>query len=491
MQMWIIAMLAVSAILTVRDMAKLILNTRKKEKLIYDSYPQRERIERYARSFQKLAHTFYELPAWQERLTKTDLQGVIEKVQNRVCVQCNCCETCWVENQNILMHHVLRLIQNLEDGDRDKLLHTQGDMLCVCKHAILFSENLEQIFCETKEELIYRNRLIENRIAMAEQFQEVAQVIKNISGDVSDVCALAQEEEEKIRKHLQKQQIVIKQLWSLSKEDMRKRIFITMRMRSGQCTTTREIARQLSQVCGCTLVPARDSRAVLGNDWKSVLFVEDTNYKVLYGVAKATKEQEKVSGDNYACACTDEHFMMCMSDGMGSGLEACKESEMVVDLMEQFVTAGISRECAAKMVNAALVLQRKNGMFSSIDVCALDLYTGVCEFLKAGAAATFIRKGEQVDVIRSESMALGLMQKLDYEKTFRKLQDGDYLVMVTDGVLDALPVDCEEVMKDIILSSQEEMPRELGRDILEKALSYSNYQAKDDMTVLVAGIWEK
>ena len=58
--------------------------------------------------------------------------------------------------------------------------------------------------------------------------------------------------------------------------------------------------------------------------------------------------------------------------------------------------------------------------------------------------------------------------------------------------MDALPQEAqEETMKEIILQAQEEMPRELGRYILEKVLSYSNYRAMDDMTVLVAGMWKK
>ena len=122
-----------------------------------------------------------------------------------------------------------------------------------------------------------------------------------------------------------------------------------------------------------------------------------------------------------------------------------------------------------------MILQRKGGMFSSLDVCSLDLYTGICEFLKAGAATTFIRRGNWVETITSTSMAAGLVQKLEFEKTTKKLYDGDYLVMVTDGVLQA----------------QEQMPKELGRYLLEKTLQYADYRAKDDMTVLVAGIWRK
>ena len=41
MQMWMIAMLAVSAVLIVRDMAKLIFTDRKKGKPVYDVTPRR------------------------------------------------------------------------------------------------------------------------------------------------------------------------------------------------------------------------------------------------------------------------------------------------------------------------------------------------------------------------------------------------------------------------------------------------------------------
>ena len=39
---------------------------------------------------------------------------------------------------------------------------------------------------------------------------------------------------------------------------------------------------------------------------------------------------------------------MCLSDGMGSGVEACRESEEVVELLEQFLESGFTQETAAK-----------------------------------------------------------------------------------------------------------------------------------------------
>ena len=120
----------------------------------------------------------------------------------------------------------------------------------------------------------------------------------------------------------------------------------------------KEVAKHLSHVCGCRMVPSQDSKAVLNSERRTVLFCEDVNYKVLYGVARVTKDRETITGDNNACAATDEQITMCLSDGMGAGMEASKESETVVELLEQFVTSGFSRETAVRMVNSALILQR-------------------------------------------------------------------------------------------------------------------------------------
>ena len=76
MQIWMVAMLAVSAVLILRDMAKLVFTGRKKGRPVYDVYPQKEKIDRYARSLQKLAHTFYEMPGRQEQLSQAEVQDM-------------------------------------------------------------------------------------------------------------------------------------------------------------------------------------------------------------------------------------------------------------------------------------------------------------------------------------------------------------------------------------------------------------------------------
>ena len=185
-------------------------------------------------------------------------------------------------------------------------------------------------------------------------------------------------------------------------------------------------------------------------------------------------------------------FFICLSDGMGSGLEASRESEGVVDTLEQLVGAGFSGETAARMVNSVLNLKNRNGRFSTVDISIIDLYSGMCHFLKAGAATTFIKRSHWVEAISSTSLALGLVQQVDFEASTKKLYEGDFLIMVTDGVLDALPgEEPEEIMKEIIMGINASAAQELGKGILERVLTYCEYRATDDMTVLAAGLWRK
>ena len=144
------------------------------------------------------------------------------------------------------------------------------------------------------------------------------------------------------------------------------------------------------------------------------------------------------------------------------------------------------------MVNSVLNLKNRNGRFSTVDISMVDLYSGMCHFLKAGAATTFIKRDHWVEAISSTSLALGLVQQADFESASKKLYEGDFLIMVTDGVLDALPPEePEELMKEIILQTHANAAQELGRGILERVLTYSEYRATDDMTVLTAGLWRK
>ena len=490
----IIAMLGIIAILVIRDMAKTILSDRREKNLseIYENHPQKEQMEKYAGSFQKLANTFYDMPFRKEHLTAADTDEIFENLKKGVCARCARKESCWNLCGHLTYQQGCELLDALEEGNQEQIVKAFGEWTEHCISGARFLEEMRQQFFRARQDLLWNNRMIENRLAVAEQLNEVARIMQRTAEEIYSVSGVPAQLEGQARKLLGKLHVVVKKMWTLEQPEGRQKIYVTMRVRGGQCVTVGEVARRLSDLYKVRLVAARENRSVLNSEYTTVLFTEDTNYRVLYSAAKITKEKETVSGDSYTCCDEDGHLVMCLSDGMGSGIAASRESEAVVELLEEFITSGFSKETAARMINSALVLQRSDGMFSTVDICSLDLYTGMCGFLKAGAAATFIRRDQWVETISSTSMAAGLVQQMDFDTSVRKLYDGEYLVMVTDGVLDALPLSREEeTMKDILLDIHCSTPREFGRAVLEKVMSYGGYRARDDMTVLVAGIWKK
>ncbi|MDO4308606.1 MAG: SpoIIE family protein phosphatase [Eubacteriales bacterium] len=497
MQEWMIAMLVISVLLIIRDMAKTILAGKKphaEEVLsLCESHPQKEKVQRYAASFQKLADTFYGMPYRKDYLSSGQVERILSDARDQVCSNCYQRDLCWGEHAAAMRQGGEAVVRALEEGNEETVRQLRIDWMSVCGRAGQYLEHVNECFRREKQNLIWDNRMIESRLAVAQQLTEISKIMEMVAEDLYDISQAQPQFRDELQKSLKKRHVILKEAWVMDKVEGRRQIFLTMRARSGQCISMNEIAQILSEICGCAMTPAQGSRCIVNGEFHTVHFVEDVSYQVLYGAARLTREEEKVSGDNYIFHREDEgKFVMCLSDGMGSGMEACRESEVVVELLEQFLESGFSQETAARMVNSALVLNGREGMFSTVDICAVDLYTGICNFLKAGASATFIKRDHWVESISSESLAAGLVQQMDFDTASRKLYHGDYLIMMTDGVLDALPLEREEeTMKEIIMDIQEQTPKEISRGILERVLGYSDYRARDDMTVLVAGMWKK
>lgn len=190
-----------------------------------------------------------------------------------------------------------------------------------------------------------------------------------------------------------------------------------------------------------------------------------------------------------------------LSDGMGCGEEACADSSQVLDMMEKMMEAGFETNMAAEMVNGALLAAgdrsgRRN--MSTLDICSLNLYQGLCIFRKIGAAASFLKSNSYVEQISMPGLPLGILscgreedQGIQHQSVSRELIDNDYIIMVSDGVLDALQESgYENAMVHYLESMQEQHPEEMAGSLLQFVLRCSQGRIADDMTVLVLGVFD-
>ena len=494
MQEWIIAMLVVSALLILRDMAKTVFSDMKKSAatLVYEQHPQKEKLQRYARSFQRLADSFYGMPYRKDYLSSGEIEDMINQLKAYPCGTCAAYSVCWDQQPIQSFQKLYQILRLIEEMDEEKLMSARSELTDSCISQGKMIQEMLKLMEQSRQNLVWNNKLLENRMAVAEQLGEMAKLMKKLSVDLFDIIPVDAVFQEELKRRLKKKHIYAKNIWMLEHPDKRVQYFCELYTKGSRCISASEAAVTLSGMSGCRMTPKMEGKVLITKELTTISFVEDVNFRVLYGAAKVTKDKENISGDNYMCITEDDgQFFMCLSDGMGSGLEACRESEKVVDLLEQLVESGFSGETAARMVNSVLNLQTRNGKFSTVDIGIVDLYSGICHFLKAGASATFIKRDHWVEAISSESPALGLVCQADYESFTKKLYDGDFLIMVTDGVLDGLPPEqAEDILKEIILQTNANAAQELGRGILERVLSLCEYKAADDMTVLAVGIWK-
>ena len=144
------------------------------------------------------------------------------------------------------------------------------------------------------------------------------------------------------------------------------------------------------------------------------------------------------------------------------------------------------------MMNSAMVIRGEDDLYSTVDICSLDLYTGCCELYKIGAATTFIKHKEFVERVESSSLPVGVTHRMELASTKRDLENGDFLVMVSDGVLEYLQEeDPDLAMCGILKNISMKHPGQMADAVLEEVLERTGGKAADDMTVLVCGVWKK
>lgn len=346
---------------------------------------------------------------------------------------------------------------------------------------------------ENRNDYLWQRKFSENRSLMAGHLNEMAQIMSQVAKETRRCEPMSERRFRQISHAFKEVGIRIKSIYLIENEDGKMEVSACLRTDKKNTLSAEEIGDLLSVLLNIRLVAAADNFFFVGPDWQTFYYKQESEYHVLTGVATAVKETEKISGDNYACFETGVGNMTAvLSDGMGSGEKACKDSSMVVDLAEKFLEAGFRPETAIQMINSTLLSGEDNSNMSTLDLCSIDLYSGECCFVKVGSACSYIKRQHLVDRISAGNLPMGIFQKPDMETIRRTLEDGDYIVMFSDGITDALSQGLgEEMLAEIIGSCDLMNPGEIANYILNFCIHQCKGHIRDDMTVLVIGIWKK
>ena len=223
-------------------------------------------------------------------------------------------------------------------------------------------------------------------------------------------------------------------------------------------------------------------------------YISDDNYNVQIGNAKSTKAGSPVSGDSsLQIKLDDGKYLLALSDGMGSGPEAMKSSKIAIKMLERLLTAGFDKDVSLKLINSTLFANTDEDMYATLDIQILDLFNGNLEFIKNSACPTYVKRGKNVQLLKAMSLPTGILNETDLVVYDYDLQDGDILVMCTDGVIDSNKeyLNKHLWLKYLLEDIEVNDAQKIADIILEEAIDNDYGNQKDDMTVIVAKITKK
>lgn len=360
--------------------------------------------------------------------------------------------------------------------------------------AELFEEDAQES-CQKnsdRQEYLWQKKMSENKGLLAGHLKEMAYIMSDVAQETYRYHPVGERKYRKVSHYLRESGILLNHFLILENEDGHLELSLVMKTLKRENILMEDVADLLSVAMNTRICVSRKETMFMAKEWNTYHFMEEPCYHILTGFAKAVKETEKISGDNYSFSEPEQGRMTAiLSDGMGSGEKACEESGKVIEMMERLLEAGFRKEAAIQVINGALAAGEQEQHMSTLDLCEMNLYTGACDFAKVGAACTYIKREHLVDRLSARNLPLGVFQQIEPEIMHRQLQDGDYVIMLSDGIPDALEQGIgEEILPEVIGRIEHTNPGEIANQILSYCIHQSRGQIRDDMTVLVIGIWK-
>lgn len=419
----------------------------------------------------------------EEPYNDENIARVFDRAADQVCVQCRYKNRCWNaeyvdtlsamnDATQAMQEHGSLSVEDLPGFFREK---------CTGLPAFVTAVNGELRAMAYRRQL--RAKLSENRSVAWGQYNDMAQMLGRVADELGSINGADPLAERRLIRYLRSLDI-----------DAETAVFrdgggrLRVVIESGRLTPlTRDenYLEKLSSVVGVRLCQPRE----LTEGCSKLTLLEAEPLAVSVGIAAMKKRGEKVSGDKGTYFKTDAGVLcVILSDGMGCGDDAARDSAQVVAILEKFLRSGVDPAVAMKVLNSVMLLRGgDNWGFATVDLMCVDLFTGETCFYKYGAAPSYVKSGKSIRRIKGETLAAGLSsgEGIAPDLVRMRLRPGSTAIIASDGVI----VDAEDDwIKNLLMRGFDDM-KALARSTLKEAEKV--YGANDDMTVVTVRVEER
>lgn len=434
---------------------------------------------------------------------KSDLMNAMNRITGKVCSRCIMRNDCWDRNFYQTYKNLLSILTTLEIHGDVKPCDIPAALGGKCARTSQIISECKNSLEIGRAEAIWKRRLDESRKLIPAQLTGMATILESLSREVDMSVRFMDNMEKDIIREFRKRELRIKNVTVCRNRYGRYECHAEVKCcdsANEQRMCFNEYAAIISDVLGSQMTPGEEC---CGNGvweennearlWCKMSFYEAEPLRTCVGVACTPAYGSVVTGDSHSYLSIDRGIQMAaLSDGMGTGEQASRQSKSVIRLLELFMESGLEKSVAVSMINALL----ENGtgekeLSATVDMAVFDLYEGRVSFLKLGAMPALIKREERIETVKVANLPIGLAPAGEpIHAVERKVSNGDYVIMMTDGVGEAYrragvkDSDFYGFIEQIATGA----PQEVAEKIIKNALDISSNKPKDDMLVMVTKV---
>ena len=347
---------------------------------------------------------------------------------------------------------------------------------------------INSAFRLSKMNFIWSKKLDEKEKNFETQLNGVSKAISEIAEKIDKENKsedLFDEKKEQIVILLRQKNIIVQEISLTKKENDRYRVSLYIDNQDGE-NKGKTIVNIINKVLEEKMII--QEREVIENEKITKYeIISDDNFLLDIGISQYTKDGMPVSGDSIVkWKLKDGKYLLALSDGMGSGPEAKKSSQIVTKMLKRLLNSGFERDTSVELINSNL-LNVSDDVFATLDIAIIDLYKGNIEFIKNGACPTYIKNSKKVQIIKSLTLPTGVVNQVNTDVFDKDIDSNDIVVMISDGIMDSnIEYKNKELWVKYLLEDLETNNSQKIADIILKESIDNNFgKVKDDMSIIV------
>ncbi len=440
----------------------------------------KNRIGAIGEVFDNLAHIT--TPVSEETMMETTnvIEKYLQDYKKNECISCQNRFNCLSEEElKTVSSHLARRLEENKCITREMLPID-------CSMADDVISDIIEIYNNMKLMRVIRQKENEMNLKLAEEYNVVSKLLKNVAGQKpSKLSDTNNQKQKRIREELRfLGYTVYEDVFYEDERDISYE-FITDILVDFEKKKL-EIQRAVSSVVGTKM-----SIKLILNSSKTeksrIKLVPSSKY-ILNAVVKQVKKIDStMNGDSYIVTeLKDNNKIIAISDGMGSGEKSKEASLAVINMIESLIKTGINKTDIVNITNKVVRARDGGTMSATLDMCVLNEKKDVLEFVKLGAAPSYIIMDGIVKKVDINGETLGVSKEAIYASYSHEVKRGTYVIMLSDGAVSEVN---EKTIQNIIDEFENELNESKLMDgLMEVLINSQSKLVLDDITVITARI---